>query len=330
METQFLPVTLPLWTSKRSLERFRESILSYANTESLQKIPIFSKLVPEPRLPQSWLARWRNVQVWIHDSPEDYSEITQRTNDLRDLIPNFNYQLMNVVCDPIKSGWITPPCPGLSGRMIIDEYTPGLLLSDLIRAKPPFLTMFSIGIQIIRALEIAREKIGFVHGQLTPENIIIRPLPDRMKINYDGLVLEDDQYPVLINFEYSNLNREGHLYDLYNLLVNLFYGYYEFPAILNFYNVGYIPTPDYPPEWWIDNMIPQMIDRSANELISLGYQLGYRPVSEKNVSVLEAKDIPGYGPVQIDASSVRSLIAESRRAQINKYGPNKGKPTKGL
>jgi len=310
----------PLWPSKRSLDRLQESILEYARNPGVNNLPILQGLSESYRQKLAWVAQWRTVPiVIIEGTPEETtheSQITFQTNTLREIIPNFNVGLLRAICDGKK--WITPPCPGRDGEtMFITEYTPGIPLRQYIDSRPDFFSMLSLFIQILRALEIARSKLGAFSGVYV-SSIIVRPLDNSMLIDYDGMAIEDLQYPVIVNFENSSLTDNNVKEDIYELLISMFSQYPEISPILQFYGVQYYPG--YPDEWWIENMSPMLILRPVNELVAFAWQVfGYQPVRVAGLPQLLPQDIPGYGPRLVEPEVIQTLASEGRARASQRF-----------
>jgi hypothetical protein len=144
---------------------------------------------------------------------------TYGLNQLRKIIPNFCYTLGIFKCNPLaveKTERVKLPiemCKRKGNRYyVIYERIPGKTLSDLL----PSLTakqFVSYLTQIVLSLQIAYEKIGFVHYDLHPGNIIIRPLdsPQTLEYKLSGSIyrVETDAIATFIDYGYSHFEYEG-------------------------------------------------------------------------------------------------------------------------
>ena len=118
------------------------------------------------------------------------------TNKLRQEIPNFKYTYYS------------------NTDFTVTEYINGLTLSEWIKKEFDFYTYLNIMKMVILSIKVAQERIGFVHWDLYPWNIIIKKLDRQETIYYN--VSPEQVYkvttniiPVIIDFGKSHVVSDG-------------------------------------------------------------------------------------------------------------------------
>jgi len=140
---------------------------------------------------------------------------TYGLNSLRTFIPNFCYTLGVFKCEPLtiekKDKTIDKEmCKNKGDKYyVIYERIPGTSLFDYFKKKRFNLTtVMSYLMQICFSLQVAYEKIGFVHYDLHPGNIILRPLDHPIDIEYNigGVTyrVHTDAIATIIDYGFSH------------------------------------------------------------------------------------------------------------------------------
>ncbi len=154
------------------------------------------------RIP-AWSGIWRGIPLFFkeeftdlgrHASIDHESKIANQVNQLLEYIPNFSTGFAEVTC--VEGIWNRPLCQKEGVQMLITEFYPEPLLRDWMRSRS-FKEALSMFIQINRAMEIARNRIGLIHGDLQTQNIVVRDLQNSYLINYDGLLIQARYLPIL-------------------------------------------------------------------------------------------------------------------------------------
>jgi hypothetical protein len=329
---------LPLWPSKRSLQQVGIAIASYGTNPSLENTPILGQLIPDTRrdLRPVWETTFRTVPLSIEDfsgnfpGAEREAGVYFQTNELRDLIPNFTMGLTVAPCE--DKHWIYPPCPGTNGGpMLITEFIPGPTLLQFINAglqNPQILfkQVLSLFIQMVQALEVANQRLNFVHGNLVSRTVIVRPLGRPILIKYPNMTIETAYYPVGVDFEQATLDPDiDPRWDIYSLLVTTFIFFpNQFAQLLAWYGVGWNPSQQYPEVWWYQNMPSRMRKRSVSELIGFAMEaFGFQMLSGQIQETLVPSDIRGYEPPLIASESLAGLADIAKAARTSRYGKKK-------
>lgn len=312
----------PDWPSKRSLERLGTFISAYSNNPNLEDIPILEDLRIDYRGFRNWAARWRTVPILIFEALPEVSlhevEISARLSQLKDLLPNFIMILLRANCNGTR--WITPPCPGKEDlTMVITEYIRGMPLDRYILSSPDFFSMLSLFFQLLRALEIARDRLGGFSG-ISVSSIVVRLIENPRILDYDGIAFEDIQYPIIINFSESSTLRDLRdlQKDIYKLLISMFQPFRERDEILSWFGVTYQPGES--DDVQIETMSPHLLVHSVEDLLSFAWRsFNYRPVENPNLPKLEPQDIPGYTPTGISTENVQNLIRQGKTMFRQKF-----------
>ena len=122
---------------------------------------------------------------------------TKAINNLSSYIPNFSY--------------IFGLYEKNNNVNVVSEYISGISLQEYLSSKQfNFKTYLFIFAQICLSIQVAQNKIGFVHYDLTPWNIIIHKLPKIQRIDYevnnDTVVrVRTDLIPVIIDYGKSHV-----------------------------------------------------------------------------------------------------------------------------
>ena len=145
-------------------------------------------------------------------------------NKLRNLIPNFAYTLAIFKCNPLpidKSNEIDAEefCNDDSDDSrfyVVYERIPGMSLDSFIKhikTKSDVQRLISYILQIILALQVAQQEIGFVHYDLHTDNIILRKLPEPIVVEYNInnkiYKIETDAIPTTIDYGFSHFSHQG-------------------------------------------------------------------------------------------------------------------------
>jgi hypothetical protein len=310
----------PVWPSRRSLDLLRASIIQYSQTHPDEKV------IENLRKDNNWNGTWKGVPILFKEGPtiDHESQILQVINQVRINFPNFNFGLLKVACN--NQPWITPPCETVGTEVLITELTPGPTVEEYIQSGASFLSLLNLFVQTMFALDFVRSEYNFVHGNLTARNIICRQLPGvRTMVYGNGVVVEDDQIPVIFNFANStcygpNRNLIGEPQDarkdIYSALVTMLRAYpEELQILLNWYGVDFnVETEDL--NWWIAEMTPRLIFHTTFELAwfchsSFGWGTsGIAPV-------LEPEDIPGFSPIPLAQiqPGLQDLVRQAKNRQ---------------
>lgn len=108
------------------------------------------------------------------------------TNKLRKQIPNFLY------------------CYGyIKDKALIVENNEGVSFTEFLRncSIEEFTEQY---LQVLHALKIANESIGFTHYNLTTNNVIV--VDNDGDIRYDNITMSVDKYPLIVNFNHSRFS----------------------------------------------------------------------------------------------------------------------------
>ena len=161
----------------------------------------------------------RKIREHIHES---YVGTTAINNMLR-YIPNFAYTFGSYQTEDTKK--------------IITEFIPGMTLHEYINSdKFKFAELRIILMQLFLALEMAQNKYGFIHNDLTPWNVIIyRPLSmttiDYQVANGKVFTIKTNAIPVMIDFgkskivvenvhhDFPNVNQKSTIQDVISLIL---------------------------------------------------------------------------------------------------------------
>lgn len=138
---------------------------------------------------------------------------TYGINGLRKYIPNFCYTFGMFRCEPLdiksNSDIADKLCKNTGGRnYVIYEKIPGETLQDVIINDDVSKYLFSYILQLYLALQVAYEKIGFVHYDLHPGNVMIRKLKTPIELDYDigGVTyrVKTDAIATIIDYGFSH------------------------------------------------------------------------------------------------------------------------------
>ena len=125
------------------------------------------------------------------------------TNTLLKQVPNFAY---------VFGTYINPWDQSFN---IISEHIEGVTLFDYIKSSSFRIDeYYLILVQLLLALQMAQRECGFVHGDLTPWNIILQRLPDPIEISYkvsanEVVSVKSNLIPIMVDYGKSKVIHGG-------------------------------------------------------------------------------------------------------------------------
>jgi hypothetical protein len=140
-------------------------------------------------------------------------------NKLKDKgIHNFLFTYGGFLCSPPTSSTsIDEMCANIDPEKIklfsLEEHVDGEPLDTFFRETPNFFR--NIFFQICIALQSAQDNFGFIHGNLTPENILVVDLKEEVAITQKfksrNVVIRTRYIPVIINYDYALIDSKTEL-----------------------------------------------------------------------------------------------------------------------
>lgn len=212
-------MTTPPWINKKSMDAVTRDIIDWATG----RIPFdgnpFEKTIQlggDKKIP-IWSTTWKNrYHLFIKRDEEEMGregtilheyKIGSQMNQFRDIIPNFSYTYGMGSCSNLQMRQFYTP-QSQKKSLLISEYTPGITCKDFLVNKP-FFTNLNLFVQVMMAIDIAHQKIGFVHGDLFIDNTSIRFLKEPVLVPYGDILFETTQIPIIYDYDRSYIPGTG-------------------------------------------------------------------------------------------------------------------------
>jgi len=178
------------WTSLETEKKFQKLIVDNSKTLGRQIIPF---------RPGFYQVHLEGRKILLKQAPLDGRdnfqnefEVGYRLNRLRNKSPNFVFTY------------------GVGMGHILLEYIPGFPIGSY---RGSFRKLLGYVLQTIFALKYAYDILGFTHHNLHRQNVILKKLPQKMRVPYyvDGQIVyfETDRIPVIIDFGRSYTHKIG-------------------------------------------------------------------------------------------------------------------------
>lgn len=146
-------------------------------------------------------------------------------NTLKEFVPNFMYTWGGFVCSPPQRGpQLAVPtgsvkysytfnkiCSNSQNEpqvMIMNEFVSGRSL-DAMLGEISYSELRVILFQLACALDYAQKQLSFIHNDLHPGNVLVKVLEYPFTFTYNGMEIETNLLPVIIDYGYATIKHGG-------------------------------------------------------------------------------------------------------------------------